>query len=140
MSAAAGIGRAMESNCSTRICATSTLATLSTLALFTISCVAAAGAFPSPYMGYVAIGLGGFSIAMNLAGGNLGERKVQVIIHAVIAALYITLGALGAAGILSNVQLGWGIVGTVLSVVGLGCLIGIPVICCITGGCIELKR
>ena len=105
-----------------RCCATLCGAGLISVALFIIGCIGAAGAFPPASMGWVTIGLAGGSFALYLAAGNLKDRKFDVIVLALMTAAYVTVGALGAAGILSVTQVGWGIIGTMLAAIPLKCI------------------
>jgi len=105
-----------------KCCATQGLSTLAGMALFIIGCIGAAGAFPGSSIGWVAVGLGGGGFALSLAAGNLKKRKLDLIPAAIIAAIVVTIGALGGAGVLSATQVGWGIVGTTLAAG--------PIFCC----------
>ncbi len=82
------------------------------VALFVIGCIGAAGVFPGSTIGWTTIGLGGGAFALTLA---MRCRKFFLIIATTAFASFVTLGALGAAGILSGTQIGWGVVGTSLA-------------------------
>ena len=105
-----------------RCCATLCGASLISTALFIIGCMGAAGAFPPASMGWVTIGLAGGSFALYLAAGGLKDRKFEVILMALMTAAIVTVGALGAAGVLSVNQVGWGIVGTNLAALPISCI------------------
>ena len=61
------------------------------------------------------VGLAGGGFALNLSLGNLEKRKFELITGALMAAVLITVGALGGTGLLSTTQVGWGIIGTRLA-------------------------
>ena len=109
--------------CGAKCCAIMSLDTIMSSALFIIGCVGAAGAFPGSTIGWVTVGLGGGGFALSLAHGNFKKRKYDVIVRAFQTAFLVTVGALGGgAGILSAIQVGWAIVGSIL-IIGfvLGC-------------------
>ena len=82
------------------------VAGLSILALIIIGCVGAAGILPGSTMGWSAIGLGGGGLLFNLASGKLKERKITLLVTALLFTLLpIVLGALGVTGILSGARL-----------------------------------
>lgn len=85
------------------------------IAVVVIGSMAAAGAFPSYGVGWTTIGLGGCYMGVKLLGDDWRTRRVDLISSAVIAALLITFGSLGAAGVLTGAQVGY----SLLSVTGL---------------------
>lgn len=101
--------------------ATVILNMIASIALFIIGCVGAAGAFPGPAIGWVAVGVAGGRFILNLTLGNFEKRKFELISEALVAAVILIIGVLGGIGILSVTQAGWGIVGA--------SLVAIPVLC-----------
>lgn len=99
---------------------------LSNIALLIIGCVGAAGILPGSTMGWLALGLGGGSFALNLAAGKLKKRKITLVLAAISVLLPVILGSLGAAGILSGTQIGWGLITVPLTFFA----IAAPLICC----------
>ncbi|MFZ0565168.1 MAG: hypothetical protein WAM28_03185 [Chlamydiales bacterium] len=93
-------------------------------ALFIIACIGAAGILPGSTMGWVAIGLGGGSFALNLAAGKLKDRKINLLIGALSAIIPIVIGSLGVTGVLSGVQVGWGTLAPNLAGISIGGYIG----------------
>jgi hypothetical protein len=97
-------------------CISQSLQELTLLALFIIGCLGTAGAFPGGSMiGWITVGLAGSFFVFSLAGGNCGKRIPDLILHGLIAAALVTVGALGGIGILSTTQVGWGVIGTSLA-------------------------
>jgi hypothetical protein len=101
--------------CSPRCCAISGVAFITSLALFIIGCVGAAGAFPGSTIGWVTVALAGGGFVLNLALGNFKQRKFELILGGLLVAALIPVGVLGGVGILSATQVGWGILGTSLA-------------------------
>lgn len=99
------------------------LAGITGAALFILGSIGAAGILPGSIMGWVAVGLGGGAFALSLAGGNLKKRKFELIVTGLMVASIVTVGGLGAAGILSGTQVGCGIFGTVLASMPLICFV-----------------
>jgi len=83
------------------------------VALFVIGIVAATGAMSATAAGWTAVGLGGAALAIQFCGGNLKNRKVDLILAAVVAATIITMGALGGAGVLTGAQVGYSLIGII---------------------------
>lgn len=104
-----------------KCCATTSLAAIAGIALFIIGCVGAAGAFPGSAIGWVTVGLAGGRFALQLAMGNFKQRKIDLIVSGLLAAVLVTVGTLGGMGVLSATQVGWGIIGTALAFVPLRC-------------------
>lgn len=77
-------------------------------------------------MGWLAVGLGSGTFALTLAAGKLKERKITLVLTAVFALLPVVLGSLGAAGILSGTQIGWGLIAVPLALLA----IALPLSCC----------
>jgi hypothetical protein len=115
----------------TRGLVTQGMSMLSSLALFIIGCIGAAGILPGSTMGWLVIGLGSGSFLLQLAGGRLQERKGALLVVAVITLVFIILAALGVAGILSGAQVGWGVVGTCLVPAGVACVATCGALCCV---------
>jgi|GEM_PF-3470742 len=89
------------------------LAIIGEVALLIIACLAAAGKFPTPKLGWTVIGLGSALLIPDLIfASQLKNKKVSFWVFAAIAA-YITLGALGGIGIISAKQVGHGLLGTI---------------------------
>lgn len=124
--AQAGVEEIKKQCNSPRAVAAQVISNAAGAALFIIACIGAAGILPGSTMGWAAVGLGGGMLAFNLAAGNLKNRKTQVITIALLAISYITVGGLGAAGILSGTQVGWGVIGSALAVGPIMCYVG----CC----------
>ena len=102
--------------CSPKCCAAMSLSIITSISLFIIGCIGAAGAFPGSSIGWVTVGLaGGTFILTNLASNKFKERIFELISSALITAILVTVGVLGGVGILSSTQVGWGIVGTSLA-------------------------
>jgi hypothetical protein len=94
------------------------------LALFVIGCIGAAGILPSSTMGWSAIGLGGAGFLLHITTEDKWkERKMTLLIGTAISLLPVVLGALGVTGILSGIQVGWGLIGIPLTTA--------PIICCL---------
>lgn len=83
------------------------------LAVFVTGCVGAASAIPGFVMGWTVVGLGSGYMALKLLGGNTKNRKVDLISSALVAAVLITFGALGCAGVLTNAHVGYALIGSV---------------------------
>lgn len=102
-----------------RCCASMTTLTCISFALFVIGCIGASGKFAGGpaglKIGQAAIGLSVVSFALLLSLGNHKKNKWSLIATAISTATFITLGALGASGVLSAKQVGWGILGTGLA-------------------------
>jgi hypothetical protein len=98
-----------------RCYATVGVSVIASCALFIIGCIGAAGILPGSLIGWTAVGLGGAGFLLSLSLGNFEKRKVELITGALLAAVYVTVGALGATGILSATQVGWGIIGSSLA-------------------------
>lgn len=81
-------------------------------ALFIIGILAASGTFPGSAMGWTTVGIGGGYLLVKLLGGNLQNRKVDLLSSALLGALIVTFGALGASAILTPAQVGYLIIGT----------------------------
>jgi hypothetical protein len=96
---------------------------IASMALFIIGCVGAAGAFPGSAIGWTTVGLAGGGFALSIAAGNFKLRKFDLIISGLMTAALVTIGAFGGAGILSATQVGWGIIGTSLAAMPLGCIV-----------------
>lgn len=98
-------------------CGLISIVAISSIALFVIGCVAAAGAFPG------AQALSGCTIGLGAAVGATGlvlnckiikQIKIPTLILQILPALsMVVLGSLGLTGILQVQQIGWGILGTV---------------------------
>ena len=84
------------------------------VALFVIGCVGAAGAFSGSAMGWTTLGVGLSYLGVKLLGGNLKERKVDLIAAAVMVASLIIFGALGGVGLLTGAQVGYVLIGQML--------------------------
>jgi hypothetical protein len=125
-------GKAQGYELGPKCCAIMGLSAITGLTLFIIGCVGAAGAFPGSAIGWVTVGLAGGGFALNLAVGNLEKRKVELIVGALVAAVLITVGALGGTGLLSTIQVGWGIIGASLASLPVSC-----VAACLKGRHIE---
>jgi len=97
---------------------------LTTLALFIIAATAAAGKFPTPKLGWTVIGLGSALLISDLIVASESENKRDAFLALVIGVAYITLGALGGAGIINGRQVGQGILGT------MGAVLLLSVCCC----------
>ncbi|MCC5833081.1 MAG: hypothetical protein JJU12_08605 [Chlamydiales bacterium] len=97
------------------------LSKVTSFALLIIACVGAAGILPGSTMGWLAIGLGGGAFALSLAAGKLKDRKITLLIGALFALIPIVVGSLGVTGILSGVQVGWGILAPNLAAIPIGC-------------------
>lgn len=91
------------------------LTVITAFSLYIIGCVGVSGALSGSTMGWITVGLGGQIVAVNLVYGNLKTHKFHSIGLGLMASALVTVGALGAAGILSATQVGWGMVGTLLS-------------------------
>jgi hypothetical protein len=110
---------------------TQSLYHLTTLALFIIGSLGAAGVFPGSMIGWVTVGLASGAFVFSLTSGNCGKRIPDLIVSGLITAVLVTVGALGSAGVLSTTQVGWGVVGTLS--------ISTPISKCI-GGCRWLMK
>ncbi|MCH9627571.1 MAG: hypothetical protein S4CHLAM2_12120 [Chlamydiales bacterium] len=80
-------------------------------ALFVFGCVAAGGVLSPAAAGWTAVGGGGAALLMQLAGGNLRNRKADLIVGGLFAISLITVGSLGGAGILTGAQVGYCLIG-----------------------------
>lgn len=97
--------------------ATQGLSLITGIVLLIIGCVAAAGAFPGASLPWVTVGLAGGGFLLTLAYGKFSDRKFELISRALMAAAFITIGALGGAGILSTAGVAYGIIGTTLALI-----------------------
>lgn len=95
----------------------SCLASLTSITLFVLGCIAAANGFDLPTTSWIAICMGGGLLLQKLLEGNLKNRKIVLIFAALVTATIVTLGILGLSSInyLTAKQIGWGIVGTQLA-------------------------
>jgi len=84
------------------------------LAVFIIGCAGAAQVIPGFAMGWSIVGLGGGYIAIKILGGNIKSRTVDLISSSIVAAAIIAFGALGCIGILTNAQMGYALIGSVV--------------------------
>ncbi|NGX60593.1 MAG: hypothetical protein K940chlam9_00055 [Chlamydiae bacterium] len=93
------------------------------LSLFVIACVVSAGGMAPVTAGWCYFGLAGAGLALELAkGGKLSERKIKILVHAVVAITIMGVGLAGGLGALTTCkQLAWGYWGTALSILGLAC-------------------
>lgn len=85
-----------------------TLSSVLAFALLVITCLGMSGVIPGSRFGWTVLGLGGATMLLHLHGGNLKNRKIDLISWAIFASTLIVLGALGGTNILSNVQVGYG--------------------------------
>jgi hypothetical protein len=83
------------------------------VALFIIGILAATGGMSAAAAGWSAVGLGGGALIAQLLGGDLKNRKVDLILTALCAAGLIAVGALGGTGVLTSAQLGYSLIGIV---------------------------
>lgn len=81
------------------------------IAVLVIGSMAAAQAFPPSATGWTALGLGGGYMTVKFLGKDLHERRVDLIASALVAALLITVGSLGATGVLTSPQMGYVLLG-----------------------------
>lgn len=81
------------------------------IAVVIIGSLAAAQSFPPSATGWTTLGLGGGYMVVKLLGKDLHARRVDLIASALVAALLITVGSLGATGILTSLQLGYVLLG-----------------------------
>ena len=86
------------------------------VALFVIGCVGASGAFGGSAMGWTTLGVGVSYLGVKLIGGNLKERKVDLIAAAIIVASLIIFGTLGGVGLLTAAHVGYALIGITLLV------------------------
>jgi hypothetical protein len=100
---------------------------LTGVALFIIACIGAAGILPGSTMGWIAIGLGGGSFALKLAAGQLKDKKITLLLTALLTLFPIVIGGLGVAGIFSGVQIGWILIVPTIATIPIGCCVG----CCV---------
>lgn len=108
-----------------KCCALTCAGSVFGLALFIIGCIGASGGFAAaPAIGGAAIGLSVVGFALTLAQGNFKKRTFELVLSGLMAAAFITVGALGAAGVLTATQVGWGIVGTILCTMFVSCMKG----------------
>lgn len=81
------------------------------IAVLVIGSMAAAQAFPPCATGWTTLGLGGGYMVVKLLGKDLHERRVDLLASALVSALLITSGSLGATAILTSSQLGYVLLG-----------------------------
>lgn len=97
---------------------------ITVVALFIVGILAVAGVFNGPVVGWVAVGLGGAGLIGTILQSNgldsVKKRKCQLIKAAIVAAVFISVGACGGMGLLSSAQVGTAIL--VTSLVGGCCL------------------
>ncbi len=80
-------------------------------ALFVFGCVAAGGVLSPAAAGWTAVGIGGAAFLVQLAGGNLQNRKADLIVGGLFATALVTIGSLGGVGMLAGAQVGYCLVG-----------------------------
>jgi hypothetical protein len=85
------------------------------LTVFVVSCTGSATLFPNGIMGWILVGLGGGYMALKLLGGNLKNRSVDLISSALIAAIIVIFGSLGAASLLTDLQMGCALIGVIVA-------------------------
>jgi hypothetical protein len=83
------------------------------LAVFVIGCLGAGGVFSGAVMGWIVVGLGAGYMAMKLLGGNVRNRRIDLISSTVVAASILTFGALGVTGVLATAHIGYALIGSV---------------------------
>lgn len=71
-------------------------------ALIVLASLTLAGHLAPTHLSWSAVGLGSSYLVIQGAGGKLRERKVALLMEALIAATVITLGCLGGTGVLSG--------------------------------------
>ena len=89
-------------------------ATVLLVALFVIGIAATTGALSGVATATCVSGLGGGAMVTQLLGGNLKNRKFDVLTSALFATTLLVVGALGFGGVLSAAQMGQGVIGTLL--------------------------
>jgi|GEM_PF-4222041 hypothetical protein len=77
------------------------LDTIIYLALPIIGFLGACGIMPGSTFGWTGVGLGCGSLLLQLAPGNLKDRKITLLTGGLVASLVIVLAALGVANILT---------------------------------------
>lgn len=103
------------------------------LAGLIIGSIGVAGLLPGSTMGYCAIGLGIGFLASKLISDQTRGECGKIVLAVVLALIPIILGSLGATGVLSATQVGWGLVGTALVGIGVTVIIRCCCDCCM--GC-----
>lgn len=91
-----------------------TLSAACSIALFIIACVAASGVLSPQVAGYSIAGLAGGTFLFRLCAGNVKNSKTKIVFAALLAATFVTLGALGGTGILSVKNLGISVISITL--------------------------
>lgn len=115
-----------EATCLDKI--SDTLQSIVLLAMLIIGSIGAAGLLPgSTIMGYCGIGLGIGALLSKLISDQTRSTCSRIVSAVVAALIPILLGSLGATGVLSATQVGWGLVG--MSLVNIGAIV-ITVCCC----------
>lgn len=109
------------------------ISALAGLAIFIIGCIALSNGMDPKTLGYTVLGLAAGSGLISLITG----AKVEKIRAVIFAAIFITLGALTAHGLISVHTMGWTIVGSSIAALGLGYLIGYG--CLSANGCSPVR-
>lgn len=84
------------------------------LAVFIIGCAGAAQVIPGSAMGWSVVGLGGGYMAVKILAGNIKSRAVDLISSSIVAVAIIVFGTLGCIGVLTNAQMGYALIGSVV--------------------------
>jgi hypothetical protein len=100
------------------------VSTLSSIALFIIGCVGAAGRLPASTTGWCAIGLGGTTFVLQSASDLLKNREITWQSFNAFAVASIVCGVLGVTGTLSGTAVGWGVLAVPLVGIGVSCVVG----------------
>ncbi len=97
----------------TRAGAANTISSLALGVLFVMGCVAAAQMSGGTVIGWTGVGVGAGTVILQLCGGKFSKmaRKVDLLVTTLFAAAIITIGALGAAGMISGFHTGVALLG-----------------------------
>lgn len=102
------------------------IADITIIALFVIGGMGVAGYFPGSTLPYTAMGVAGAIFIFKIAGGNLGNRKLELIATVLSTAIIMTAAGLSIYGSISHKMLSWIIVGTSATKLStIGCLAGV---------------
>ena len=102
------IGYKNEAGNFTRAAKTNLVASAALIALFTVGCLAVGGVVSPAAVAWTGVGVGAGTFLLDLAGGNLSNRKVHLAFTGVISIALITIGILGIpqVALLSTTQVG----------------------------------
>lgn len=98
---------------------------ITSIALFVIAAMGAAGHFPGSALGYRVIGLSGAVLGLQFAYGNCENRNRQITLiqESIYTALIMAAAGLSIGGVISSKALGWITLGTMF--------IGFPIMSCV---------